>query len=239
MKSLIFDSSTVISLAMNNMLWILEPLKARYKGDFYITEEVKKEIIDTPMGIKRFKLEAIQIQSFIDRGIIKVYESKELQKEIKELDLLSNSIFIAKEKNMHLIDIGELSAMVLAKKIQADALIIDERTTRMLIEAPEALQSLLKKKFHMEIKMNREKLKTFQQKINPLSAIRSIELSIAAYELGLLDKKYLPKNANKEKEKDILDAVIWGMRLKGCSISDREIEELLKEETKKTIPKQV
>ena len=45
-KALIFDSSTIITLALNNMINILEPLKKSFNGEFLITPYVKKEIID-------------------------------------------------------------------------------------------------------------------------------------------------------------------------------------------------
>lgn len=52
MKALIFDSSSIITLALNDLLYILEPLKAKFKGEFYITEDVKREVIDRPFREK-------------------------------------------------------------------------------------------------------------------------------------------------------------------------------------------
>ena len=49
MKSLVFDSSSIISLATNNLLWLLRPLKKQFKGDFYISKSIKHEIVDHPM----------------------------------------------------------------------------------------------------------------------------------------------------------------------------------------------
>ena len=43
MRSIIFDTGPIISLVTNNMLWLLEPLKKQFKGEFYITKSVKKE----------------------------------------------------------------------------------------------------------------------------------------------------------------------------------------------------
>ena len=42
MKSLVFDTGSVISLVMNNLLWTLKPLKKQYGGDFFIPKGVKK-----------------------------------------------------------------------------------------------------------------------------------------------------------------------------------------------------
>src|SRR3989344_5807979 len=166
MKAIIFDSSTIINLALNNLLWILQPLKEKYKGEFYITESIKKEIIDRPFQIKRFKLEAIQIR-----------------REIEELNMIANRIFIGKKNNyLKIIDEGELTALVLAKKIHAEALVIDERTTRLLIEAPNDLNNIFKSKFKENIKMDQKNLKLFKENIGTLPIIRSVEIGVAAYE---------------------------------------------------------
>ena len=61
MKYLVFDSSSLITLAMNNLIWVLEPLKKKYKGDFCISTSVRNEILDTPLKGKKFKLEAMQL----------------------------------------------------------------------------------------------------------------------------------------------------------------------------------
>ena len=59
MKCLVFDSGPIISLTTNNLLWILEPLKNKFKGRFVITEGVRKELIDKPLTTKKFKFEAL------------------------------------------------------------------------------------------------------------------------------------------------------------------------------------
>ena len=45
-KYLIFDSGPLINFAMNGILHVLERLKKEFDGEFIITKEVKKEIID-------------------------------------------------------------------------------------------------------------------------------------------------------------------------------------------------
>ena len=66
MKSLAIDSSSIISLATNSLLWILEPLKKQFQGDFYITDSVKQEVINRPLSTKRFKLEALMIKEIVE-----------------------------------------------------------------------------------------------------------------------------------------------------------------------------
>ena len=54
MKSLVFDSGPIISLATNNLLWVLEPLKNKFNGKFFITQAVKGEIVERPLETKKF-----------------------------------------------------------------------------------------------------------------------------------------------------------------------------------------
>ena len=77
MNSLVFDTGTVISLVMNNLLWTLKHLKKQYKGDFLMTTSVKKELIDRPMKSKKFKLEALVIQDYLFEGVFKLVDNKE------------------------------------------------------------------------------------------------------------------------------------------------------------------
>ncbi|MEK6844901.1 MAG: hypothetical protein AABX44_01460, partial [Nanoarchaeota archaeon] len=62
MKVLIFDSGSLISLSMNGLLEELKKLKKIFNGEFIITKEVKKEVVDEPIKIKMYELEALKIQ---------------------------------------------------------------------------------------------------------------------------------------------------------------------------------
>ena len=65
MKAIVFDSGTIINFAMNGILDILKSLKSEFNGKFIITEAVKEEVIDKPLHIKKFELEALMINSLI------------------------------------------------------------------------------------------------------------------------------------------------------------------------------
>ena len=56
-----------------------------------------------------------------------------------------------------------------------------------------------------------------------------MELVTIAYEKGLLDN-YLADV--KEPRKTLLDSVLWGVKLNGCSVSRREIEQIIRMEGK-------
>ena len=72
MKSIVFDTGSIISLVTTNLLWTLKRLKKRYKGDFLIPGSVKSELIDRPLKSKKFRLEGIVIQDFLFEEVIKL-----------------------------------------------------------------------------------------------------------------------------------------------------------------------
>jgi len=215
MRSLVFDASTIISLAMNNLLWILKPLRKQFDGEFYVSESVKKEIIDHPMKSRKFKLEAMQVRNVVEAGDLKVNSDFSMEK----IGNLVNSIFKARKRTIRIMHDGEIGALVLARNIKSAALVVDERTTRMLIENPESLASVLARKMHTQVTTDHKKLDKFKEWLGDLKVLRSIELGIVAYDLGLLDKYGDKKNA--------LDALLWAVKLRGCSVSDTEINEVL------------
>ena len=220
-KAIIFDASPLISMAMNGLLPEFRKLKENFDGKFLITKEVKGEIIDRPIKIKRFELEALKLQELINDEILEFPE----EYGIKEVDIstqtnkllsLANETFFEKENAIHLIDLGETSALVLSRELSKKGIenivAIDERTTRMLCERPENLKKLLQKKFHLRVTMKKENLNKFKG----FKIIRSAELMYLAYKKGL----------TKIKNKKVLDAILFSLKYKGCAISTEEIEKI-------------
>ena len=72
MKAMVIDSSSLISISLNDLLWTLPILKEKFNGEMFITESVKNEIINVPIKSKRFKLEAMQIISLLCKRKIKI-----------------------------------------------------------------------------------------------------------------------------------------------------------------------
>ena len=216
MRSLVFDASTIISLATNNLLWILKPLRKQFDGEFFVSESVKKEIIDHPLKSRRFKLEAMQVRNVIEDGDLKVNSDFSMD----EIAALVNTMFKARGRAIRIMHDGEIGALVLARNVKSAALVVDERRTRVLVENPESLAEVLGRKMHTKVTIDVKKLGKFKEWLGDLKVLRSVELGIVAYELGLLDKYGDKKNA--------LDALLWAVKLRGCSVSGTEISEVLK-----------
>lgn len=222
MKSIIFDSSTIISLAMQDLLWILKPLKDAFGGDFLISEAIKKEIVDRPLAGKMYKFEALFIMSLLEKGDLKLYQD-DLTVETNKLMFLANHSFKAQDW-IKIVHEGEMEALALALKLNATAYFVDERTTRLLVEDPRMLYDLLKKKLHTKIEVNRDNILNLKKLVKPINILRSSELIIRGYELGIFDKFLF----RKDLKKTLLDGLLWGTKLRGCSISSKEIEDTLK-----------
>ncbi len=222
MKAIIFDAGPLINFSMNGILYLLVKLKKEFKGEFLITKEVREEIIDRPQNIKRFQLEALRLKKMFDEKIIKYaninkQEIEQLRKKRKELMNSANSTFRARGKNLHIIDKGESAALALSwllkqKTKQPNVLAIDERTTRMLVENPENLRKLLQKKLHTKVQANIKNYELFRD----FKIIRSTELVYIAYKKGLFELK----------DARALEAMLYGVKYKGTSISEKEIEQI-------------
>jgi len=230
MRALVFDSSSIISLAMNNLLWTLKHLKQRFGGNFYITESVKEEIIDNPLKTKKFKFEAMQILSLVSEDVLEIYRNKRVSERASYFLNLANNIFEAKGSFIKLVDRGEMESLALVEYLGANAFVVDERTTRVLIEDPIRLSKLFSNKLHTKVTLNKNGLKAFKELTN-IKIIRSVELMTTAYDLGLLNKFLYEKEkdlVNINLKSTLLDGLLWGLRLRGCAVSTNEIKEIMK-----------
>lgn len=219
-KYLIFDTSSLISIVTNNLLNMLEELKNKFDGEFLISKSVKKEIIDTPIESQKFKLEAIQISDFIERGVLKLYKNVNLENKTNNTLEIINNIFITKDTPIRIVDRAEVESLILASTLNA-TYVIDERTLKLLVENPRNLVSILESKLNKKINVNNKNLKLIKDLIANVKIIRSSELMTIAFELGLFDKY-------KADKKQILDGLLWGLRLRGCAISTEEINDIIK-----------
>ncbi len=221
-KAIIFDASTLITFSMNGFLPELKQLKKIFRGKFLITQDVKREVIDKPMKINRFKLEALGMNQFLKEKILEMPNSLGINdalisKRTEELKNVANNLFEARGKFLHLIDSGEASCLALSKILNEkgikNVIAVDERTMRMLGEKPENVKELLERKLHMKVTLKEENFKIF----GGFKFIRSAELVYVAY------KKKIFKSKN-----GMLEALLYAVKSKGAAISGDEIREIVR-----------
>ncbi|MFH1889854.1 MAG: hypothetical protein ABIJ58_03185, partial [Nanoarchaeota archaeon] len=145
-KAIIFDSGALISFSMNGITDILRDLKKIFGGKFLITAQIKEEIIDRPLKIKRFQLEALKLNQLLNEKVLELpgsmgIEDGEISKMTQEILDFANSAFSANGKDLHIMDLGEASGLALSRILREknikNVMVIDERTTRVLAEKPE------------------------------------------------------------------------------------------------------
>ncbi len=219
-KILAFDSSTIITLALNNLLNILSSLKKDFHGDFIVTYDVLDEVVNRPLNIKRFELEALMIKQIIDDKILQTpsyfgIDKGELNDETIRLLNIANHTFRADNEWIRIVSRGEMSCLALVNLLDKGefmaSIAVDERTTRMLCEKPENLGKLLERKLHTHIKSKRENFSHFSK----FNILRSSELCYTAFKKNITGIK----DGNQ-----LLDALLYATKFKGCAISREEIE---------------
>ena len=233
MKSLIFDAGPIISLTMNNLLWILPELKKRFDGEFYITSGVKREIVDVPLHKKKFKFEAIQVLELLNNETLKVIDNEKVRHSTFKLIGIANKIFYAHNYPIKILHFGEVSIIAAANCLKSECLVIDEKTTRLVIENPRKLRHILEKTLHTHIHTDAKMLSEFRKYAKKLNVIRSVELLTAAYELGILDRYKESLKSVHNKNKQLMEAVLWSVKLSGAAVSQRELKQIVKIETGK------
>lgn len=213
---IVADSSSLISLALNCMSCVLGELDVKVT----VTPAVYDEVVTRPAKSRKYALEALRIKKLFREGVISTVEAnKATCDRILEL---SNSVFEAKGKALKIIHLGEAEALALVKDLGADAFLIDERTTRLLVEDPTSLEGFLAGKGKSKIRMNKERFGELSSYVPKVPVLRSTEIAALAYERGILGGML---NASG---KNILDATLSALKYSGCSIAWSEIDEYMR-----------
>ena len=215
-KFLILDAGPIISLSMNGLLYVIENLKKDFDGEIVMTPQVKREVVDRPLGIKKYKLEALRVKDLLDKKVITLTSdfvaNNLVEKETKKILKSLNKCFKANGESIVLVQEAEASCLAFSRLCGVENLIvIDERTTRMLTEAPGNLRQVMSSKLHAKIIINDKNIKD----VSGFKFIRSAELVYIAYKKNLI---------NLKKDKQLLDALLYGLKFKGTAISSNEIE---------------
>lgn len=222
-KYLIFDSGALINITQNCLVSMFRDLSKVFQGEFLVTEAVKYETIEHPSKIKKFEWGAIRIGALLNEEIIRpaedeeIVKRKELDKKTREVLNMVNNAFFSNEKPLNLIEIGEAEclalSLILTEKGIDNAVVIDERTARMLCENPAYLKELMESKLQTILKANEKNLKI----LRGIKVLRSTELVYMAYKKGLIDH-----------EKKKIEAMLYALKFGGCSISEKEVQIIMK-----------
>jgi len=221
-KEILCDSSALISLTASCFTGVLNFLHHRFNVDFIISPTVEYECVTRPLESKsrEHTLSALRIKEAIqNRVIIKI--DADVGERTQTLEEMANKVFFVKGQGLRIAHKGETELLALSKELGINNLLMDERTTRILIEAPFKYKTHLEEEFKVNVMLNKKNLLTFQEMFANLGIIRSTELLILAYENGMM-------NDLKDLKKPMLEAGLFGLKYSGCAIRSDEIEAFMR-----------
>jgi hypothetical protein len=218
MISVVFDSSALISLVETCNSPLLYFLKEKTASNFLITPKVKDEIISNPLAAKKYELSAIRMRRLLLDGVLSVISSPQLVRDTKEIMNCANTLLYANEKPLTLIQEGEAQCLAIFSGAKADALAVDEKTTRLLIEDPFKLKQILQSEYDEKIEVNENSLKKFREKTRGIFVIRSTELVSVAASKGFF-------RDFRAQEQEAFHAALHALREVGCAITSEELAE--------------
>ncbi len=221
-RDILCDSGSFISLTSTCLESVFYFFAEKYNVRFIIPKSVKYECMDRPLHdeIKRYMFSAVRIKDLVDDGVVHVTDVN-AESEGKRIMTRANNLFFVKGKPMRLMHRGEAEMLAVAKELGVDWILIDERTTRMFLEAPFQIKSHLEDEFDSNVMLNKKNLSLLNEEVQSLSAMRSSELLILAYEKGYF-KRF------QKMEKKALESALYKVKFSGCSIRFDEIEEYLR-----------
>jgi hypothetical protein len=177
---------------------------------------VTRECIDQPRKLLPHAIHALRLKRAMNDGIIEEVPAPE-KSTIEELRFMANSIFYANGTPIRLLHEGETEVLALANELAVSNILMDERTTRMLVEAPFELQQLLAREFRREITVNDEHLQSFSRFTRGMRFFRSSEMLLLAAEKGFFaDYNGL--------EKEAIEAAVYKLKYAGCAVGFGELE---------------
>lgn len=223
-KEIVCDSSALISLTDSCIGQTLPFVAKKFNISFIITDAIEYECVTHPLSLatKEYAFSALRIKNAIQNGsIVKVASSPSIIKKRDEILALSNNVFFAQGRPMTLLHAGEAEMLALASEFNMTHVLMDERTTRLMMEAPFKIKAHFEEEFQTNVMVNRESLEKFSNLVKGISISRSTELLTLAYENGYFDDY-------KALKKDTYVAALYHLKYSGCAIRYDEVEELIK-----------
>ncbi len=223
-KEILCDSSALISITDSCIAHALPFLARKFNISFIITETIEYECVTHPLSLatKAYAFSALRIANALQNGtLVKVKSNPEIIAKRDEILRLTNNIFFSQGRPMTLVQAGEAEMLALANDLKIRHLLMDERTTRLLIEAPFKIKDHFEEEFHTNVMVNRENLDKFSDMVRGMQVSRSSELLALAYENGYFDDY-------KNLKKDAYSAALYRLKYAGCGIRYDELEELAK-----------
>lgn len=219
------DAGAIITLTLNNLLWTLPKLKQLYNIDLVVPDAVYTELITQPLDTKRHKLEAFWVMEYLNNKTLTCIKDEQVTLQAKQIMHDANHVFFAYGHPVHIVDEGEIETIALLQKHEKKTVLMDERTLRFLIESPNRLSTLLEKRLKTKITVDKQKLMRVNSMFRGIKVIRTAELITALFEKGEFNSMYAQAIESNipDARKQLLEGLLWGLKLNGCAITEAEI----------------
>ena len=214
-KNIVCDTSSLISLADNCLLKHL----AKINANFLVPQGVRSELVENPLHTHRFKLRALEMNHYFENGLIREVKNDKIFPEAQRLAGLANTLFYYKDQPVRIIQEGEAESLALLRLTNEKTLLIDERTTRHLIEDVDKLQKFIQGRTGLQLEVNTKARKQLQNDLLGINVMRSSEIIAFLYEQHLTE--------HHAPEKAFLEAGLYAVKFSGCSITDDEIKQYI------------
>ncbi|MCD4740642.1 hypothetical protein K8R43_05665 [archaeon] len=211
METIVCDASPLISLAETGLLNILPKLNAK----FVIPKGVEVEIVHKPLKVNQFQLNALRLNKAILDGSITTIDDNKVKQNAQDILDEANSLF---QPRMHILHRGEAECLALLEQTNSRTLLVDERTTRLLVEDPHALGEFIQRRTHSKAQLNENKAESISKRFSKINVIRSCELAAFAYRKGMF------KDLGNGQ---LLHACLYALKYSGCAITNKEIKQYL------------
>ena len=213
---IVFDSSTLISFSESCLVGALPFLKEKTGARFLITPEVRNEIVNRPLHVSAHAFSALRLRRLIDERVLEVAEPP--QGTAETLLSLANGLFVIKGGPVEIFQAGEAECVAFLAAGGADAIAVDEKTTRLLLEDPYKMLDKVRMEFRSKVDIDAEKLRQWRKLVGTATVMRSSELLAIAAEKG-----YLREFGSSQGE--ALHAALFSLKSAGCSLTTKELGE--------------
>ncbi len=216
-NTIVCDSSPLISFSDTCNIGALRFLKSR-GARFVVPPGVRAEIVSNPMHIRKYQFSAVRLKQTLDSGVLELATIPDLAQKTSEVLEAANGIFAANGKTLKIVHEGEAECIALFEGVGAKALLIDEKTTRLLIENPYKLAELMEGEYGSKIAVDDGNLALFRKMTRNLFVLRSSEALAVAAKRGFF-KEY------GESENEAFHSALYALKESGCSITSGELDE--------------
>ncbi len=213
MNKIVMDSGPLISFSDTCLVNIVSFLKKR-GAEFFIPKSVEEEIVTTPIKVRKYAFSAVRLHKAIEDGDLKVFSVN--NRKVERILSAANQAFFLRGKPLRLLHAGEAECLIACRELSASALVIDEKTTRLLIEDAELLQETISDEYGAEVSVNKRKVKEFGELTNGIEILRSADLAATAAKRGYFSS--FGKHAGQA-----FHTAILALKNAGCSLSEKEV----------------